>query len=43
MPVLDDEVHKEMVENSLVIGSGFSFHNMEAFFAPSILETQPKD
>jgi 4,5-DOPA dioxygenase extradiol len=27
-------------ENLLVIGSGFSFHNMKAFFAPSTTETQ---
>jgi aromatic ring-opening dioxygenase catalytic subunit (LigB family) len=27
-------------ENLLVIGSGFSFHNMKAFFAPSTIETQ---
>jgi len=27
-------------KNLLVIGSGFSFHNMKAFFAPSTTETQ---
>jgi len=27
-------------ETLLVIGSGFSFHNMNAFFAPSTIETQ---
>ena len=27
-------------ETLLVIGSGFSFHNMKAFFAPSTIETQ---
>jgi len=27
-------------ENLLVIGSGFSFHNMKAFFAPSTTETK---
>ncbi len=30
-------------ENLLVIGSGFSFHNMKAFFAPSTIETQSKN
>ncbi|WP_404419259.1 DODA-type extradiol aromatic ring-opening family dioxygenase [Marinospirillum sp.] len=30
-------------ENLLVIGSGFSFHNMQAFFAPSTAETEARN
>jgi 4,5-DOPA dioxygenase extradiol len=45
---LNPEVHIKIGEalsglehqNLLVIGSGFSFHNMKAFFAPSTTETQ---
>jgi 4,5-DOPA dioxygenase extradiol len=31
------------VENLLIVGSGFSFHNMEAFFSPSGERTQRND
>ena len=48
---LDPAVHVRMgralaaldVENLLIVGSGFSFHNMEAFFSPSLERTQRND
>ncbi|SDK38378.1 DODA-type extradiol aromatic ring-opening family dioxygenase [Microbulbifer yueqingensis] len=48
---LDPEMHMEMGralralprDNLLVIGSGFSFHNMKAFFAPETSETREKN
>ncbi|PRY67336.1 DODA-type extradiol aromatic ring-opening family dioxygenase [Halomonas ventosae] len=48
---LDAETHLAMgralqaldVDNLLVIGSGFSFHNMRAFFAPGTPETQARN
>lgn len=30
-------------DNLLIIGSGFSFHNMQAFFAPETVETRAKN